>query len=188
MAGIPVCRFDELADGSIHRFMVDDDFPISDPDGAGHPAGDLEVVGGAGQPHTAGRDHGHVVEPGMEVGEAEVDLAIGEVGPDEGVAIEVDAKVGTPTHVALSAIRRGHRRAGHIGPEPKSIIGEQAEAGVEGVPSRLLTQTPEAAKAGRPVVPDEQRALLPEWIGLRTVRPVVGLGKNRETTHGETLV
>lgn len=29
MAGIPVCRFDELADGSILRFMVDDDFPIA---------------------------------------------------------------------------------------------------------------------------------------------------------------
>jgi nitrite reductase/ring-hydroxylating ferredoxin subunit len=29
MAGIPVCRFDELADGSIRRFMVDDDFPIA---------------------------------------------------------------------------------------------------------------------------------------------------------------
>ena len=28
MAGIPVCRFDELADGSILRFMVDD-FPIA---------------------------------------------------------------------------------------------------------------------------------------------------------------
>jgi nitrite reductase (NADH) small subunit len=29
VVGIPVCRFDELADGSIRRFMVDDDFPIA---------------------------------------------------------------------------------------------------------------------------------------------------------------
>jgi nitrite reductase/ring-hydroxylating ferredoxin subunit len=29
MAGIAVCRFDELADGAIRRFMVDDDFPIA---------------------------------------------------------------------------------------------------------------------------------------------------------------
>jgi nitrite reductase [NAD(P)H] small subunit len=29
MAGIPVCRFDELADGTILRFMVDEDFPIA---------------------------------------------------------------------------------------------------------------------------------------------------------------
>jgi nitrite reductase/ring-hydroxylating ferredoxin subunit len=29
MAGIPVCRFDELADGSILRFMVDEDFPVA---------------------------------------------------------------------------------------------------------------------------------------------------------------
>lgn len=29
MAGIQVCRFDELADGGIRRFMVDDDFPIA---------------------------------------------------------------------------------------------------------------------------------------------------------------